>query len=605
MTMPAFKARLCGLGSTELCSTIAYEWSADMAALTSDGQHWRSVFGGSRLVGPIRLPPTAFLILRALLLGGVAAVFALDLIHSLDEGYGYSYWLYFEHWTIILQLTYFGLATLLTFYSVCMSDPGAISRSAPFIVRVTELCYGALLPATILNFLANFLVIYAHPVCTPLNDTSKFEAESVSLAAALLGAQLLDLIFNRQPYYQSMSALTGLVFCWSYFLFAALFEILGGTDAFGHGYVYRCLDWSFPIIGGGVYTTGKLLYINLYTAVPLVNLFFWVLLWARRRALVAPRSKSEKGRGSIFGGSTSSLLDQPRVTLSRRVFFEYAADDRDLAHDGRHRRAQFGGSSGRSPKMGAYVCCGPLVFACVRIVLFIVAAGVCAVRFIEFKDQYPSSSLLYIMLYYENWVIVLAATYFLLAAILTTAATCLSGAESVTTPLLVWAVWAAYGALLPSAIIQALTYMIGVLEINGDAPTPGGAHLQPPTTFGGASVWFDLGATLTILVIVLLDAWINRQPYYATFHAFLGVTFNYAYFLFLCLYSALGGTNALGHTFIYGQFDLSTGTIGTVLQPSLLCFTEALLLVPALAAMYWCALWARRRAMIAAKQPGL
>jgi len=530
------KARCFGLGSTELCSTIAYEWDADFSALASDGQYWRSVFGGARLVGEVRIPPVVFLIGRLLLLCATVSILFLQIVHVHDEG-GYTFWLYFENWTSVLQCIYFGLASLHSFIAIGLSDPGVISRSTPFLVRITELAYGALLPATVLNFCCEFLVVYAHPTCTSLADTTHWQTSGVVSAASMVIIQLLDLLFNRQPYYAQVSAMSGIAFCWAYFLFAGLFEVLGGTDRWGHTYIYRCLDWSFPISGGGVYTTGKLLYLNLYIAVPLINYVYWVLLWARRRALaVAPRNKGRNSSGSYLSSTTSTLLDAPYHAPPRRVFFEYTADYRDLALDGRHWRAQFGGSSGRTPKMGAYVCCGPMAFCALRICLFFVTLGLLITRLIEFRDQYQhkgSSSTSwgsYFFLYYENWVLLLALLYFMLAAVLTTAATLLPGAESRGIPLLVWAVWAAYGALLPSALIQALVYMISVIEINGSASVTfnNGGHKQPPVVFNGGSVYFDIAATAAVLVIVMLDAWVNRQPYYASFHAFLGMFFNYS-----------------------------------------------------------------------------
>lgn len=68
---------------------------------------------------------------------------------------------------------------------------------------------------------------------------------------------------------------------------------------------------------------------------------------------------------------TSEQLLQPRSSAAGEWLssFELHADMRDLALDGRHWRAQFGGSSGAGPKMGAYICCGPLAYALFRLLL--------------------------------------------------------------------------------------------------------------------------------------------------------------------------------------------------------------------------------------------
>lgn len=357
---------MCGLASSELCTTFAYEFNADHSALASDGQHWRSVFGGARLVGPLgRCPPPIFLLFRALLFAATAAVCVLQLQHS--DSVGYTYFLYFENWTMVAQMTYFGLATLLTLVGVCMTDSsGAVSRTTPFLVRVTELCYSVLLPATITNFLCSFGILYSHPLCVSLVDSTQWvsSGKAPALAGAMLAIVLLDMIFNRQPYYSSFHGLGGILFVWAYFIFATVFEFAGGTDAWGHTYIYRCLDWSFPWTGGGSYSAGKALYIIFFTLVPVLNYLFWLLLWTRRRALVS--RKGDKGRS--VGSATITLLAN-RVTPAPRMFFEYAADYRDLALDGRHWRAQFGGSSGRGPKMGAYVLCSPVLYTLFRLLL--------------------------------------------------------------------------------------------------------------------------------------------------------------------------------------------------------------------------------------------
>jgi hypothetical protein len=140
---------------------------------------------------------------------------------------------------------------------------------------------------------------------------------------------------------------------------------------------------------------------------------------------------------------------------SRRTMLEYTADYSDLFLDGQHWQAQFGGSSnpGKS-HLGAYMCFASLSFAVFRTFMALVAAGMLYARFWEFQIRYqhPWAALLY----FQNWVLALVAVYFALAACHTTAAVlCLSPARARHTPASVWVTWAAYGCLLPAALVSA------------------------------------------------------------------------------------------------------------------------------------------------------
>ena len=81
-------------------------------------------------------------------------------------------------------------------------------------------------------------------------------------------------------------------------------------------------------------------------------------------------------------GLGSSLL--PRMGREWVTsIFEYRSDYRDLALDGRHWRAQFGGSSGPGPKMGGYVCCGPILYVMFRLTMLATALSFLAIEFVR------------------------------------------------------------------------------------------------------------------------------------------------------------------------------------------------------------------------------
>ena len=101
--------------------------------------------------------------------------------------------------------------------------------------------------------------------------------------------------------------------------------------------------------------------------------------------------------------------------------------------------------------------------------------------------------------------------------------------------------------------------------------------------------------------MVLADAYINRQPYYATFHAAAGAVVCWVYLAFLILFTASGGVNAAGLEGVYPEFRLASTLMQDVFTPAKVVMVELFILVPILNAMYWCMLWARRRARVVAK----
>ena len=208
---------------------LGSEWRADSQALASDGQYWRSVYGGARLVlGTIRCTPRGFAALRLLLTMVTGLIFFMEA--SCNPVDTRSWLIYFNTWTILLQCIYFVLALSLTIIAVCTASSG-IERSTPFAVRLTEFAYGALLPASWINSAVNYGVQYAHrDNCVPRTDSSDQYALAV-LSGCALTCVMLDACFNRQPYYASFHAVVGIIFCWGWLLFSIAFEGLGGALA--------------------------------------------------------------------------------------------------------------------------------------------------------------------------------------------------------------------------------------------------------------------------------------------------------------------------------------------------------------------------------------
>ena len=97
------------------------------------------------------------------------------------------YWfLYFHHWTLLLQCFYFLMASALTIVAVCTAGSGGIARSTPFVVRITEIAYAALYPSAWISALMIFCVNFAHrQYCNSRADTSDQMILAILMGAAL------------------------------------------------------------------------------------------------------------------------------------------------------------------------------------------------------------------------------------------------------------------------------------------------------------------------------------------------------------------------------------------------------------------------------------
>ena len=313
---------------------FASEWNIDAQALATDGQYWRSVYGGSRLVlGGLRCEPSLWVVFRLLAATCLGILFYLEEdLHPFNQDWMRT----FGHWTLIVQTAYFGLSAGLTTAAACSNAPG-IARTTPTIVRITELCYGIVLPASLISFLIQLLIQFSQEKwCVSRIEIhiAHTGTECIYTAAALI-LVAIDTGFSRQPYYASFHALAGVFFSWGYLLYNVLWEVLGGRNLHGQTYIYRCLDWSYPLQGGGHNAAGKMMFLNLFIVIPVANYLYWLLIWARRRVMnIDNASKQLKGSEREAKGDTATPLRQ------RRKLIEWGADMRDLHLDGKHWRAQ-------------------------------------------------------------------------------------------------------------------------------------------------------------------------------------------------------------------------------------------------------------------------
>jgi len=187
----------------------------------------------------------------------------------------------------VLASLYFLLCAGLTLTAIYTT--GRPSTGSPLLVSLATIAYGALLPGAMVSALASGLVFYSYNSLFSSINSSMVAGTDFASTFGILALVLLDLCVNRQPYYATYHGLWGCLFCWGYIIFTIVAYFLNVTDAVGHRYVYPYLAWGVPLKGGGPVTGAKLLLCNIFLLVPVFNLLYWFLLWARRRVHVSTK----------------------------------------------------------------------------------------------------------------------------------------------------------------------------------------------------------------------------------------------------------------------------------------------------------------------------
>lgn len=261
-----------------------FEYRADMRDLALDGRHWRAQFGGSssptgqKTGGYVLCGPFMYVVFRFLMFATVGTIIGVEL--GRDDGITLKWFLYVEHWNLLVATTYFGLAFCLTAFSVFTA--GKETFAPPLVVLICWICYGILIPASLACALMWVFVTQKNGqwIAQP-HDTEQTGILSTVVVWALAW---IDLFVNRQPYYASFHGLCGVIFCWGYIIFNVVYtEAFNGTDVNGNHFVYRQLNWR-------QYTSaGKVAMFQLFVILPYFNALYWAVVWARRRARVAAK----------------------------------------------------------------------------------------------------------------------------------------------------------------------------------------------------------------------------------------------------------------------------------------------------------------------------
>lgn len=216
-----------------------------------------------------------------------------------------------------------------------------------------------------------------------------------------------------------------------------------------------------------------------------------------------------------------------------------------------------------------------------RLVFAMGAIALLGLRIWDFSSLTDDSANFKVLLYFVTWVLAVSAGYFTLAFLLTFYAVNADGLESPSAPFLVWFTWILHATLVPAVVVNALLWPL--ISEGHDAST----------------YELDIIQTYVTFVMVFFDAWVNRQPYYAAFHGLIGLVFCYSYLVFNIVYIALGGTDAYGNNYIYAALPNDYSSLSKIFSSGRVAMYEIFLIFPILNVLYWCMLWARRRARVA------
>ena len=197
------------------------------------------------------------------------------------------------------------------------------------------------------------------------------------------------------------------------------------------------------------------------------------------------------------------------------------------------------------------------------------------------------------LLYFNHWIALLATFYFTLAAALSFVAVHTSGGATSGPPMAVVFCNLAYGGLVPGSIVSALASGLVFYHWSDLFDDANKGITDCATTFG-------------LCGMALLDLIINRQPYYASFHALAGclLCWGYAIFTITCYFTDI--TDAVGHRYIYPELAWAVPLRGggSVTGSKLLAM-NIFLVTPLLNYGYWFLIWARRRVFLSTKSDGL
>jgi len=95
---------------------------------------------------------------------------------------------------------------------------------------------------------------------------------------------------------------------------------------------------------------------------------------------------------------------------------------------------------------------------------------------------------------------------------------------------------------------------------------------------------------------------VNRQPYYASYHALFGCLLCWGYVLFTIIAYFAGVTDSDGHRYIYSYLAWGVPLRGGgAVTGAKLLLMNLFLLTPLLNYMYWFLVWARRRVHFSTK----
>ena len=154
--------------------------------------------------------------------------------------------------------------------------------------------------------------------------------------------------------------------------------------------------------------------------------------------------------------------------------------------------------------------------------------------------------------------------------------------------------------ILPMSFVNLFVFLL-VTEGRGVAGRAAHrAAVTGATSAFSQMVFSDCACVFGTNLLVLFDGYLNRQPVYACFHGLVGALACWAYLLFNIVFTVAGGTDGSGMPYIYRSTRWSDNRREAWMSVGKLTFLEVVVLLPIGNALYWCMLWARRRARVQA-----
>ncbi|CAK1540209.1 unnamed protein product [Leptosia nina] len=186
------------------------------------------------------------LLIRALLFFGSVAIVVSSIVLVAETGKGAFWPIYLTHWGIFLMMVSTGFGFAISLISF-LRGPIDTTFKLPWYVTVYWILYNIAVP------LALFITVFYWAFLSGLADSEEAEnlefapnkALDIFIHAINSVVMMLLLLTARQPVYiLHFYNVFGCALI--YLFFTVIYWAAGGTDQFGHSFIYPMIDWNNP-----------------------------------------------------------------------------------------------------------------------------------------------------------------------------------------------------------------------------------------------------------------------------------------------------------------------------------------------------------------------